>query len=67
MKIRILTETGLLTRTAIVLQVRSDERIPDGVELGALFREAHVSEDELISDAERAVRYGERPPEQRKP
>lgn len=60
-KVRVLTEAGLLTRAALIVNVRADEAIPDGRAWAAIMRDAQVSESELISEAERATRYGEPP------
>lgn len=62
-KVKLLIDMGLLTRAAVVVEVAASaiEKIPTGEQLADLFRTTQVDPDELVSEAERARRYGEPP------
>jgi hypothetical protein len=60
-KLNVLTQIGLLNQAVTRVAVVQRSEIPTGAELAELFRNASISENDIMSPAERALRYGEYP------
>jgi hypothetical protein len=60
-EIELLQRCGLLPHDLGTLRVRpeTEDRIPSGLELQKLFDSVTVTPDELVSEAEIAMRYGD--------
>jgi hypothetical protein len=58
-EIELLHSVGLLPRDLGTVRVQTTGQIPTGTELQALYDGISVTDDELVSEAERAWKYGD--------